>query len=108
MGQARQGLPPPLLSKPPERARGRLLFAQRLALGHALADHCDERAYPLERPVVGVVAGDGQFRRRSGRNCIRIAVAAAALRWQSSQAFDVLGEDTDPLALAPALPFESV
>ena len=47
-----------------------------------------------------------------GTNCICVTVAAAAvpyfaLPWRSSERLDVLGEDAEPLALSPALLFES-
>jgi hypothetical protein len=37
-----------------------------------------------------------------------LPLLAAALLWRSSERLDVLGEDAEPLALPPALLFESV
>jgi hypothetical protein len=42
-----------------------------------------------------------------GTNCICGAVTVAAVLWRSSERLDVLGEDAEPLALSPALLFES-
>jgi hypothetical protein len=43
-----------------------------------------------------------------GTNCICGAIAAAGSLWQSSERLDVLGEDAEPRAFAPALLFEGV